>query len=312
MAARRRRVARPPTAHTRHPHPPPLQRRGQPVYCVHGHLCRPPGSHSGPADEALPRGGRTRGGRGVRGVEGRVGGCVGPGAANHPPARQPSPTPPPDTAGQRLWVGGHPRRQGPGHEGAGVRVWRVLGRHWDGRRVLRGQPRPDRWQPGLLFLRPRLPDLHHEPARARERKGGWEGGWVGARGAVSLSPGPAANHDRRPRPYHQHAFSSFLPPSKVRDATITRSILGDGCVIRAGATVEHSVVGLRTLIGPNAVIQARQGGGGEWVGWGREGWAGRLARARPLLLHRHANPANAPPTLLISCAGLSADGSGLL
>lgn len=49
-------------------------------------------------------------------------------------------------------------------------------------------------------------------------------------------------------------MSRFLPPSKVLDAEINNSILGDGCVVRAGCKINHSVIGLRTLIGNNVII----------------------------------------------------------
>ena len=45
-----------------------------------------------------------------------------------------------------------------------------------------------------------------------------------------------------------YTMSRFLPPSKVTNSVITRSILGDGCVVRSGSVIEHSVVGLRALI----------------------------------------------------------------
>jgi len=48
--------------------------------------------------------------------------------------------------------------------------------------------------------------------------------------------------------------SRFLPPSKVQDAEILHSIVGDGCVIRPGAKVTNSLIGLRSLIGENAVV----------------------------------------------------------
>ena len=47
----------------------------------------------------------------------------------------------------------------------------------------------------------------------------------------------------------------YLPPSKIMDADISSSIIGDGCFIRAGTVVSSSVVGLRTLIGENCMIQ---------------------------------------------------------
>ena len=50
-------------------------------------------------------------------------------------------------------------------------------------------------------------------------------------------------------------MSRFLPPSKVADAEISNSILGDGTVIRAGSKIIHSVVGLRSLIQENCVVE---------------------------------------------------------
>lgn len=52
-----------------------------------------------------------------------------------------------------------------------------------------------------------------------------------------------------------YTMSRFLPPSKVQDAEIVDSILGEGCVIRAGASVKHSVVGLRTLVCEHCVVE---------------------------------------------------------
>jgi glucose-1-phosphate adenylyltransferase len=52
-----------------------------------------------------------------------------------------------------------------------------------------------------------------------------------------------------------YTMSRFLPPSKVLDAEVTNSILGDGCVVRAGTTITHSVIGLRSLIGENCHIE---------------------------------------------------------
>ncbi len=54
-------------------------------------------------------------------------------------------------------------------------------------------------------------------------------------------------------PIYTHARS--LPPARVDGATIRESLLADGCVIEAGATIEHSVIGLRCHIGRNTVIR---------------------------------------------------------
>jgi glucose-1-phosphate adenylyltransferase len=43
--------------------------------------------------------------------------------------------------------------------------------------------------------------------------------------------------------------------SQVLDAEVTNSILGDGCVVRGGTTIKHSVIGLRSLIGENCHIE---------------------------------------------------------
>ena len=50
-------------------------------------------------------------------------------------------------------------------------------------------------------------------------------------------------------------MSRFLPPSKVQDAEVNNSVLGDGCVIRAGTTITHSVIGLRSLIGERCRVE---------------------------------------------------------
>jgi glucose-1-phosphate adenylyltransferase len=50
-------------------------------------------------------------------------------------------------------------------------------------------------------------------------------------------------------------MSRFLPPSKVMNSDIVDSIIGDGCFIKDNATVRNSVVGLRSLIGANCVVE---------------------------------------------------------
>jgi len=49
-------------------------------------------------------------------------------------------------------------------------------------------------------------------------------------------------------------MARYLPPSKFIDADVTKSIIGDGCLIK-NATVKHSVVGLRAQIGDGALIE---------------------------------------------------------
>lgn len=50
-------------------------------------------------------------------------------------------------------------------------------------------------------------------------------------------------------------MSRFLPPSKILDADVGYSIIGDGCVIKAGSKVKNCVVGIRSLIGSNCTIE---------------------------------------------------------
>lgn len=57
----------------------------------------------------------------------------------------------------------------------------------------------------------------------------------------------------RDRPIY--TMSRYLPPSKIVDAEVERSILGDGCSVRAGSRITNSVVGLRTLIQENCVVE---------------------------------------------------------
>ncbi|MGD9127476.1 MAG: glucose-1-phosphate adenylyltransferase [Planctomycetia bacterium] len=47
----------------------------------------------------------------------------------------------------------------------------------------------------------------------------------------------------------------FLPPTRVDGATISGSLIADGCIIEEGAVIENSVIGLRCRIGKNVVIR---------------------------------------------------------
>ncbi|KAJ8620259.1 hypothetical protein MRB53_028788 [Persea americana] len=48
--------------------------------------------------------------------------------------------------------------------------------------------------------------------------------------------------------------SRYLPPSKMLDADVTDSVIGDGCVINH-CKIHHSVVGIRSLISEGAIIE---------------------------------------------------------
>lgn len=66
--------------------------------------------------------------------------------------------------------------------------------------------------------------------------------------ALTEAPDPKFSFYDRDAPIY--TMSRFLPPSKVGSgSSIERSILGDGCVVRSGCKIAHSVVGLRSLIG---------------------------------------------------------------
>lgn len=71
--------------------------------------------------------------------------------------------------------------------------------------------------------------------------------------ALTEAPDPKFSFYDRDAPIY--TMSRFLPPSKVGSgSSIERSILGDGCVVRSGCKIAHSVVGLRSLIGANCEV----------------------------------------------------------
>ncbi len=47
----------------------------------------------------------------------------------------------------------------------------------------------------------------------------------------------------------------YLPPSRIDRATISGSLVADGCRIEEGAVVENSIIGLRCIVGRNATIR---------------------------------------------------------
>lgn len=48
--------------------------------------------------------------------------------------------------------------------------------------------------------------------------------------------------------------SRYLPPSKLLDCRVTESIIGDGCIVKQ-CQINHSVLGVRTLIESNSVVE---------------------------------------------------------
>jgi glucose-1-phosphate adenylyltransferase len=51
-----------------------------------------------------------------------------------------------------------------------------------------------------------------------------------------------------------YTSARFLPASKVNEATVLRAILSDGCII-SHATIENSIIGIRTVIEPGTVVR---------------------------------------------------------
>lgn len=47
----------------------------------------------------------------------------------------------------------------------------------------------------------------------------------------------------------------FLPPTRMAGATVTSSLISNGCFIGEGAVIENSVIGLRTIVSPNVTIR---------------------------------------------------------
>lgn len=54
-------------------------------------------------------------------------------------------------------------------------------------------------------------------------------------------------------PVYSHA--RYLPPTRIEGATITGSLLADGCQIEDGTIIENSIVGLRCIIGSGVTIK---------------------------------------------------------
>eukprot|EP00898_Chlorokybus_atmophyticus_P003695 jgi/Chlat1/4326/Chrsp29S04483 len=49
--------------------------------------------------------------------------------------------------------------------------------------------------------------------------------------------------------------SRYLPPSRVLNSEITKSIIGEGCLVESGCRIHHSVIGLRGYIAQNCVVE---------------------------------------------------------
>ena len=52
-----------------------------------------------------------------------------------------------------------------------------------------------------------------------------------------------------------YSRARHLPSTRVDGATVTNSLISDGCVIEKGCVIENSVIGLRCHIGQNVIIR---------------------------------------------------------
>ena len=70
--------------------------------------------------------------------------------------------------------------------------------------------------------------------------------------ALTAQPQPVFSFYHEDAPIYTR--SRYLPPSKFLDCNITRSIIGDGCILK-NCRVNHSVIGLRQRVHADCVIE---------------------------------------------------------
>ncbi|NEP14297.1 MAG: glucose-1-phosphate adenylyltransferase [Symploca sp. SIO2C1] len=70
--------------------------------------------------------------------------------------------------------------------------------------------------------------------------------------ALTQQPQPAFSFYDREAPIYTRA--RYLPPSKLLDCQITRSIIGDGCILK-NCRINHSVLGIRSRIESGCIIE---------------------------------------------------------
>ncbi len=91
--------------------------------------------------------------------------------------------------------------------------------------------------------------------QAHPHKGYWEDvGTIRSYYQASLAltrPDPPFDFFEPGRPIYTHP--RFLPATHVEECSITNSLLSEGCVLR-GADVKHSIIGIRTWVGPRTNI----------------------------------------------------------
>jgi glucose-1-phosphate adenylyltransferase len=67
------------------------------------------------------------------------------------------------------------------------------------------------------------------------------------------SDSPAFEISKADAPIYTRA--RFLAPSRISNANIKQSLIAAGCFVSGSATIENSVIGIRTMIGPNVTIK---------------------------------------------------------
>jgi glucose-1-phosphate adenylyltransferase len=68
---------------------------------------------------------------------------------------------------------------------------------------------------------------------------------------VGPSPSFTLRHAEEP----VYSRGRFLPPTNIDGATVSQSMIADGCHIGKGSVIENSVIGLRCMIGDNVTIR---------------------------------------------------------
>ncbi|KAL6772069.1 AGP4 [Auxenochlorella protothecoides x Auxenochlorella symbiontica] len=72
---------------------------------------------------------------------------------------------------------------------------------------------------------------------------------------LGLTDSPNPNFSFYDKDAPIYTMSRFLPPCKVLSAEVEMSILGDGCTVNQGSRIVHSVIGLRSRIGQDCLIE---------------------------------------------------------
>ncbi|RXH90177.1 hypothetical protein DVH24_032534 [Malus domestica] len=108
-----------------------------------------------------------------------------------------------------------------------------------------------------IGLRKQQSELHYSLVQAYLYDGYWEDigtieAFYNANLGITKKPVPDFSFYDRSSPIYTQP--RYLPPSKMLDADVTDSVIGEGCVIK-NCKIHHSVVGLRSCIAEGAVIE---------------------------------------------------------